>query len=64
MKVVVDVDRCERNALCTAIAPEVFELRGDNLLHILDERPPEHLRAQLEEAVMACPQSAISLHED
>ncbi len=64
MKVVVDFDRCESNALCMGIAPEVFEVRDDDFLYVLDERPPEQLRAQLEEAVMACPRSAISLQQD
>lgn len=64
MRVVVDFDRCESNALCMGIAPEVFEVRDDGFLYILDEHPPESMRAQLEEAVMACPTQAITLEED
>ena len=64
MKVVVDFDRCESNAICMGIAPEVFEVREDDFLYILDEHPPESMRPQLEEAVMACPRAAISLQED
>ncbi len=64
MKVVVDFDRCESNALCMGIAPEVFEVREDDFLYILDEHPPEAMRAQLEDAVLACPTHAISLQED
>ena len=33
MKVVVDYDLCESNAVCMAIAPEVFEVRDDCLLY-------------------------------
>lgn len=63
MKVVVDFDRCESNAVCMGIAPEVFEVREDNFLYILQENPPDELRPQLEEAVMMCPKAAISLED-
>ena len=29
MKVVVDFDRCQSNALCMSAAPEVFDVRDD-----------------------------------
>jgi ferredoxin len=61
MRVVVDFDLCERNAACMGIAPEVFEVRDDDLLYILQEEPPEDLRPKLEEAVRRCPKQAISL---
>lgn len=64
MKVVVDFDLCESNAICMGIAPEVFEVREDDFLYILDENPPESMRAQLEETVMSCPRAAISIQED
>ncbi len=46
MKVVVDFDLCESNAVCMGIAPEVFEVREDDFLYILDENPPESLRPE------------------
>lgn len=61
MKVVVDFDLCESNAVCMGIAPEVFEVREDDFLYILDENPSEELRPKLEEAVQACPRAAIKL---
>ena len=63
MKVVVDFDLCESNALCMGVAPEVFEVREDDFLYILDENPSEELRPKLEEAVQACPRAAIKLVE-
>ena len=63
MKIIVDFDRCESNAICMGIAPEVFEVREDNFLYILDENPPEALRPRVEEAVAACPRAAITLQE-
>lgn len=64
MKVTVDFDLCESNAICMGIAPEVFEVRDDDFLYILDENPAESLRPKLEEAVASCPRAAIKLIED
>ena len=60
-KVVVDFDVCESNAICMGVAPEVFEVRDDNFLYVLQEEPGEELRGQVEEAVRTCPTGAISL---
>ncbi|HUW02695.1 MAG TPA: ferredoxin [Acidimicrobiales bacterium] len=62
-KVVVDFDLCESNAICMAAAPEVFEVRDDDFLYVLDETPPDELKAKVEEAVRRCPKQAISLEE-
>lgn len=62
-KVVVDFDLCESNAVCMAVAPEVFEVRDDDFLYILDEEPPEALRPKVEMAVERCPKQAISIAE-
>jgi ferredoxin len=63
MRVVVDFDKCESNAICMGHAPEVFEVRDDDFLYILDETPPESLRPQVELAVKNCPKQAISLED-
>ena len=64
MKVKVDFDLCESNAVCMGILPEVFEVRDDDFLYILDETPSEDMRPKLEEAVRRCPKQAISIAED
>ena len=64
MRVVVDLNRCEANALCMGVAPEVFELTDDDELIVLQEHPDESLRAKVEEAVRQCPRQAISIEED
>jgi len=61
MRVVVDFDRCESNAVCMGIAPEVFEVRADDFLYVLQEEPPEELRAKVEEAARLCPKQAITV---
>ena len=63
MKVKVDWDLCESNALCMEAAPEIFKVDDDDMLHILVEEPPASLRDKLEKAVRACPRAAISIEE-
>ena len=63
MRVVVDFDLCESNGLCMDAAPEVFEVRDDGFLYILQERPPEALRDKVEAAVRSCPTQAITIEE-
>ena len=38
MKVIVDWDLCEANAVCMKVCPEVFELQEDDTLLIKDEQ--------------------------
>lgn len=61
MKVIVDMKACMSNALCVMAAPEVFEVREDGLLYILNEKPPEELRAKVVEAARLCPCQAITI---
>ena len=61
MKVVVDFEVCQSHGLCTQAAPEVFELRDDGFLYILNETPPEALRKKLEIAARECPTGAIKI---
>jgi len=63
MKIVVNFDLCESNALCCFTAPDLFEVREDELLYVLDENPPESRRAEITDAINACPKRAISLEE-
>lgn len=63
MKIVVDYDVCESNAVCMGLVPEVFEVRDDDFLYILDEEPAEELRPRIEEAVQRCPKQAISIED-
>ncbi|MBQ91403.1 MAG: ferredoxin [Acidimicrobiales bacterium] len=63
MRIVVDFDLCESNAVCMVIAPDVFEVRDDDFLYVLNEEPGEERRAQMEEAVQRCPKQAISIQD-
>jgi len=63
MRVVVDLNVCDVHGLCVESAPEVFEIGDDGALHVLNETPPESLRAQVAAAVRECPTGAISIEE-
>ncbi len=62
-KIEVDFDKCESNAVCMGIAPEIFEVRDDDFLYVLDETPPDSERPRVQEAVDRCPKQAISIVE-
>ncbi len=61
MKVVVDYDLCEANALCMDCCPEVFRVEEDDSLTILMDAIPEALRSKCEDAARLCPRQAITL---
>jgi ferredoxin len=64
MRVIVDLQRCEANALCMGVAPDVFELTDEDELILLQEHPDESRRAAVAEAIQLCPRQAITLEED
>jgi ferredoxin len=61
MKILVDYDRCEGNAVCVTVCPEVFEVGEDDRAHLRLQDPGENLRAKIEAAVRRCPRQALSL---
>jgi ferredoxin len=64
MKVTVDPDLCEVNALCVAEAPDVFELNDDEVVDILLPEPPPELESVVIDAVTACPKQALRMSAD
>jgi ferredoxin len=61
MRVTVDRDLCEANAVCMALAPDVFVLDDDDEIHVVQAHPGEERRADVEQAVHSCPKQAITL---
>lgn len=61
MKIVVDFELCQSHGLCTEAAPEVFEVRDDGFLYILNETPDEKLRSKVDKAIRECPTGAITV---
>ena len=63
MRVQVDLQICEGNAVCMKVAPEVFEVRDDDKAYVLVDPVPEDLRAKVEASVRRCPRRAIAIVE-
>ena len=61
MKVIVNYDICASTGACTQIAPEVFEIRSDGYLYVLQENPGEELRDKVTNAADMCPTAAITV---
>lgn len=62
-KVKVDYELCEANALCEAVAPDVFQVDDDDMLHVLGDQVTDENRARVEQAVASCPRAAISIED-
>ena len=63
MKVSVDFDVCASTGACMQVCPEVFEVRSDGYLYILNENPGPEFDENLRQAVLGCPNGAISVEE-
>ncbi|CAO5169338.1 Ferredoxin [Frankia sp. AiPs1] len=63
MKVNVDFDRCASSGTCVRLVPDIFEIRDDGYLYLLNEEPDESRLDDLQEAVECCPTEAISISE-
>jgi len=63
MKIVVDYDECEANAVCVGILPEVFEVDDDDNLQIHEDYPADDKLDRVREAVDSCPKRALALKE-
>jgi ferredoxin len=61
MKVVVDYDLCEANAVCMKHCPEVFRVEEDDTLTVLLDEVPKEFQDKAREAERLCPRQAIRL---
>jgi ferredoxin len=62
-KVIADLDLCQGHAMCELEAPDFFRVPKRGQVEILDDKPPEEARTQIEQAVLACPTRALSIRE-
>lgn len=62
MKVQVDLNLCEANAICCGLAPKVFQLDDEDVLHILVDEVPSDLEKRVLMAIDRCPKAALSQH--
>ncbi len=63
MKVEVDRDSCEANAVCAGLVPEVFEVDDEDQLHIQVTEVAAGLADAVRHAVRSCPKAALRLEE-
>ena len=63
MKVEVDRDSCEANAVCAGLVPEVFEVDEEDQLHILMAEVPAGMADAVRHAVRSCPKAALRIEE-
>ncbi|MHB1432313.1 MAG: ferredoxin [Streptosporangiaceae bacterium] len=61
MRVTVDRDACEANAVCAGLVPEVFEVDYEDVLHITADEIPPALADAVRHAVRSCPKTALRL---
>ena len=60
-RVEVDLDLCQGHAMCELEAPDYFKVPKRGKVEILNAEPPEEDRAEVEQAVWACPTQALSI---
>jgi ferredoxin len=63
VRVQVDRDACEANAVCEGLVPEVFEVDDDHMLHVKSWYVPAALTDAVRHAVRSCPKAALSVTE-
>lgn len=64
LKIEVDWDLCESNALCMRVAPDYFQVDDNDMLQVLSEGPKPDDVELVKRAVRACPKAALSLVEE
>jgi ferredoxin len=63
VRVRVDRDACEANAVCAGLVPEVFAVDDDDNLHIVAGEVPSGLAEAVRHAVRSCPKAALAVDE-
>jgi ferredoxin len=59
MRVEVDRDRCEGNAVCLGIAPDLFDLDDEDYAVVKADPIPDVQEDLAEQAIAECPRVAL-----
>ena len=59
MHVEVDRDRCEGNAVCLGIAPDLFDLDDEDYAVVKVDPVPEDQEGLAEQSIAECPRAAL-----
>jgi ferredoxin len=63
VRVIVDRDRCEGNAVCLGIAPDIFDLDDEDYAVVKTDPISSDQEDLAEQAIAECPRAAL-LRED
>ena len=64
MRITVDPNRCEGQAVCVGLAPKVFELDDDDeIVRVVVDDVPEAVEKRTRKAVEKCPMAALRIEE-
>jgi ferredoxin len=64
IKIEVDLDLCQGHAMCALEAPGYFKVPKRGKVEILKDTAPQEDRAEVEQAVWACPTQALSITDE
>ncbi len=59
MRVIVDRDRCEGNAVCMGVAPDIFDLDDEDYAVVKTDPIPADQEGLAEQAIVECPRAAL-----
>jgi ferredoxin len=59
VRVIVDRDRCEGNAVCLGIAPDIFDLDDEDYAVVKTDPIPSDREQLAEQAIAECPRAAL-----
>ncbi|GFG66165.1 ferredoxin [Mycobacterium kubicae] len=59
MRVKVDRDRCEGNAVCVGIAPDIFDLDDEDYAVVKTDPIPADQENLAEQSIAECPRAAL-----
>ncbi len=59
MRVIVDRDRCEGNAVCLSVAPDIFDLDDEDYAVVKTDPIPADQEQLAEQAIVECPRAAL-----
>jgi ferredoxin len=63
MRIVVDYDLCEANAVCVKTAPDMFRVDESDKMHLIVAEPSGDQIEKAKAAVRRCPRRALTLVE-
>jgi ferredoxin len=64
MRIEVDRDLCESNAVCVQWAPDVFHVDETGAMVLAKDRPSLAVLGEVKDAAKRCPRGAITLVDD